>query len=480
MGADLEQVQHQALALLLQHELEGARVEKATQCRDSKAIALWLFLNGEKKLLLVGAGATVTGVGMLQPNAKIRGDATAQVTNALRAHITDQRIRSVSIEDGILWISAGGSGLFSRIACHLGRKGGVLVYAPDGSTVATYTVQRELASSWQGVAIASSIQELQTIGSGLLARIHQETREREYRELGKLVRTELQSYERRHAAISKDYERISSVKTLQKIGRLLMHQSATIATGTTEVVLDDWEDGGQITIALEPARPARAQADAYFAKAFRFKRSEPVVRKRLEDTARTITALRALSEQWQALIANDEVGWTAFVENAKSQGIRSPITNESPPLGVPALPSGRNKNVPPERRVAYHTFFDARGRKILVGRGAKDNDTLTTEIAKPHDLWLHVKNQHGAHVVVPLQKGHNVDPETLADAATLAAHFSDARGETVCEVTYVSKRYVRKPRGSAVGAVTCDHEKVLVLRLEPKRLERLLAASKER
>jgi predicted ribosome quality control (RQC) complex YloA/Tae2 family protein len=85
----------------------------------------------------------------------------------------------------------------------------------------------------------------------------------------------------------------------------------------------------------------------------------------------------------------------------------------------------------------------------------------------------------GAHVVVPLDKGASCPPDLLADAATLAAHFSDARGAAHCEVTYVERRYVRKARGAAPGAVTYDHEKVLALRLEPARLARLLATREE-
>jgi predicted ribosome quality control (RQC) complex YloA/Tae2 family protein len=80
---------------------------------------------------------------------------------------------------------------------------------------------------------------------------------------------------------------------------------------------------------------------------------------------------------------------------------------------------------------------------------------------------------------VPLEKGTSCPPDVLVDAATLAAHFSDARDEAVCDVSYVERRYVRKPRGSAPGAVTYDHEKVLALRVEPERLARLLGSREE-
>ena len=68
--------------------------------------------------------------------------------------------------------------------------------------------------------------------------------------------------------------------------------------------------------------------------------------------------------------------------------------------------------------------------------------------ARPHDLWLHARDDAGAHVVVPLERGEACPSELLCDAATLAAHFSQARGQARVDVTYVERRYVRKPRKS--------------------------------
>jgi len=114
-----------------------------------------------------------------------------------------------------------------------------------------------------------------------------------------------------------------------------------------------------------------------------------------------------------------------------------------------------------------------------VGRDAAPNDELTLHVARPRDLWLHVKNWTGAHVVVPLDKGASCPSEVLVQAAHLAAHFSDARAERVVEVSYVARRFVRKPRGSAPGAVVVDREKVLVLRKEDALIKHLLESEVE-
>jgi predicted ribosome quality control (RQC) complex YloA/Tae2 family protein len=81
----------------------------------------------------------------------------------------------------------------------------------------------------------------------------------------------------------------------------------------------------------------------------------------------------------------------------------------------------------------------------------------------------------GAHVIVPTS-GKSVDGETLLDAATLAAHHSNARGEAQVDVVYVARKLVRKPPKSAPGTVTHSGGKTIRVRMEPSRLERLLRA----
>ena len=77
-------------------------------------------------------------------------------------------------------------------------------------------------------------------------------------------------------------------------------------------------------------------------------------------------------------------------------------------------------------------------------------------------------------MIVPRTKGQTCPAEDLVDAAHLAAHFSDARDEKAVDVQYTPKRYLRKPKGSAVGAVLVDREKVLPLRFETALLRALL------
>lgn len=96
------------------------------------------------------------------------------------------------------------------------------------------------------------------------------------------------------------------------------------------------------------------------------------------------------------------------------------------------------------------------GLLILVGRSAGQNEEVTFRLARPGDLWLHVRDQPGAHVVI---QADDPPPErTLAEAAGLAAYFSRARASTSVEVIVTERRHVRKIPGGPPGLVSYRNE----------------------
>jgi predicted ribosome quality control (RQC) complex YloA/Tae2 family protein len=142
---------------------------------------------------------------------------------------------------------------------------------------------------------------------------------------------------------------------------------------------------------------------------------------------------------------------------------------------APAAKATRGKKRD-EKAPPFREYRASDGTRILVGRGADRNDELTFQVARGSDLWLHARDVPGAHVILLLQPGRAPSEQALVDAATLAAHHSNARGEAQVDVGYTLRKHVRKPPRSRPGLVTTSEMKTLRVRLEPKRLERLLAS----
>ncbi len=111
----------------------------------------------------------------------------------------------------------------------------------------------------------------------------------------------------------------------------------------------------------------------------------------------------------------------------------------------------------------YRTFV-VDGFEILVGRGEDDNDTLTFDVAQPHDLWLHVADgTPGSHVVVRNPTKGELPKPIVERAASLAAWYSKSRSAKSVLVHYCKASQVSKPRGAPAGLVElADHKDIRV------------------
>lgn len=244
-----------------------------------------------------------------------------------------------------------------------------------------------------------------------------------------------------------------------------LHQ---LPKGTTQAELLDYaQDPPELrALSIDRALGPQRQAEHWFRRARKLERGAVIATARAEETRAAIAALSALDARLAA--AQDEAALAQLASEAEKLGVR--VAPESPKRGT----AQRHERLP------YREFLGTGERAILVGRGPADNDRLTLDHARPRDLWLHVRDEAGAHVVVPLARDEACPPELLCDAATLAAHFSKARGQTRADVIYTPRRYVTKPRRSPAGLVSVLREKVFRLELEPARLERLLKSERGR
>jgi predicted ribosome quality control (RQC) complex YloA/Tae2 family protein len=105
----------------------------------------------------------------------------------------------------------------------------------------------------------------------------------------------------------------------------------------------------------------------------------------------------------------------------------------------------------------------ADGSEILVGRSAAQNDRVTFSLASGSDIWLHAREIPGAHVIIRTG-GKPPAPQTLRQAAELAATYSQARGATAVPVDYTFVRHVRRIKGGKPGLVHYSGETTLNVR----------------
>jgi predicted ribosome quality control (RQC) complex YloA/Tae2 family protein len=263
--------------------------------------------------------------------------------------------------------------------------------------------------------------------------------------------SKLKKLERTKEKVRIEAERTDKALTFRREGELLTQNLFRLTRGAKSVVVVEYlEDGStrDVEITLDPKRSPQQEVEHRFHQYKRMVRGAEMARQRLGVLE---AEGRALQAQLDAI-----------------------DTSEPAPL-----PGRREKQVAQPALPPYREYLGHGGQRIWVGRGSAHNDSLTFHVARPFHLWLHARGVPGAHVVVPLEKNAEINAELLVDAAHLAAHHSDAKGEPRVEISYTPVKFVHKPKDAAPGAVTFTREKTLLLRLEAPRLKRLLASLAE-
>jgi predicted ribosome quality control (RQC) complex YloA/Tae2 family protein len=102
--------------------------------------------------------------------------------------------------------------------------------------------------------------------------------------------------------------------------------------------------------------------------------------------------------------------------------------------------------------------------QVLAGRTDAANDYLSLRLARPNDLWFHIRGMPGSHVVLRVSPGTTPPRATLELAAGIAAFHSKSRLAGTVSVSCTEARHVSKPRGAKPGTVTIRKEIVMKVR----------------
>ncbi len=216
---------------------------------------------------------------------------------------------------------------------------------------------------------------------------------------------------------------------------LAVHLHA-VRGGPTEVVLPDPVTGAPVTVPLRPGEAPHRSLDALYRRARKLERMGEQVLARMERAERELEAVEAQLERVDTL---DE----ARLEQLLASDRGGP--------GRRALPRG------------IMAWTGPRGERVLAGKDAKANRILTFQLGRGHDVWMHLRDRPGAHLLLPMERGHTPTlPHLLAagQIALLLAHIPEG---AKADVRYTQVRNLRSIPGSPNAAVRVWNEKVLHL-----------------
>jgi predicted ribosome quality control (RQC) complex YloA/Tae2 family protein len=297
------------------------------------------------------------------------------------------------------------------------------------------------------------------------------------RRLERVLHKETRRLDRKLEKLEAELQAARDATELARQGELLKASLSRVRRGDARIAVRDPETGGEVTIALDPAKSPAQNLEAIFKsykKALRRLAKGGAQEEAVRDARRE---LGALNEGFAGSV-DDPVALRAFADRPEVCALLRRYES-APGAGVARAPARREVRIGKHslpRRLAPRRYPTADGLEIWVGRSDEANDFLTTRLARGKDLFFHLDGAPGSHVILRTEGREDPPSEAVLDACELAVHFSKLKKAPRADVHVVPIKNVRKPKGAKPGLVMVHGGKTVHLRRTPARLQRLLSS----
>lgn len=232
-----------------------------------------------------------------------------------------------------------------------------------------------------------------------------------------------------------ELERSVDREKLRIYAELIQANLYALEKGKKSYELENYYTGEVITVPADPALSPAQNSQKYY-----------------KDYRKTYTAEKMLKEQIaegsEELIYIESI--IDSLSRAENEQDLKEIQNELIKSGY--LKKGNKKKQKKEKPLPPLKYESSEGYTILVGRNNIQNDKLSLKQAKKDDLWLHVKDIPGSHVILESKDGE-FSNLAIEEAANIAVVNSKAHQGSNVPVQYTLVKNLKKPNGARPGRV---------------------------
>ncbi len=262
--------------------------------------------------------------------------------------------------------------------------------------------------------------------------------------LKRAITTNLDRARKKLKKQEKEYKESLDREIYKVYADLLSANFYRIQPGDKKITVDNFysENLESLEIPLDEKISGPLNAQRYYKKYSKLKNASKLLSKEIPRTKveiiyleNTLLSLEQATDTETLEDIKEELSQEGYIENKKAKRKK---TSESKP----------------------HHYIASNGMDILVGKNNRQNDELTLKTSSRDDLWFHVQNMPGSHVIIR-NNGEEVDQASLMEAASLAAYYSNGRKNSRVAVDYTERKNVRKPKGAKLGMVIYENFKTL-------------------
>lgn len=253
-------------------------------------------------------------------------------------------------------------------------------------------------------------------------------------DLRHVVQTALERNRKKYDLQKKQLKDTENREKYKVYGELIHTYGYNLAPNSKELTALNYYTNEEITIPLDPTLTPAENAQKYFNKYNKQKRTFEALTALIQETADDIHYLESISNALD--IALTEADLIQIKEELMQTGyVRRKYTKKKEKI---------------TSRPMHYISSD--GYHMYVGKNNLQNEELTFSFANGNDWWFHAKGAPGSHVIVKTG-GDELPDRTFEEAGRLAAYYSKNRGSDKVEIDYVEKKHVKKPNGSKPGFV---------------------------
>lgn len=284
-----------------------------------------------------------------------------------------------------------------------------------------------------------------------------ERRRRRARELSHSVKTARDRIQRKLVCRLEELERTYGREEIRKNAELLTANMYRVKRGDSSVTVEDYYTDGcpSVEIKLDILKTPQQNAAAMFKEYNKLKTAEIHLTALVAEGEKQLDYLNSVLDE---------------LERAETERDLAEIRRELLETGY--LKKQKGAKPDKSKKQGPMRFVSSDGYEILVGRSNSQNDELTTKTARRTDIWLHTKSVHGSHVIISCE-GREPPERTIAEAASIAAYYSQGREGGKTAVDYTAVRFVRKPSGSMPGKVVYTDYRTVMAEADEALCEKL-------
>lgn len=265
------------------------------------------------------------------------------------------------------------------------------------------------------------------------------------RGLQKYIINKITRYEKIKKNVLKDMKKNDNYNKYKEIGDILSANMHSIQKGSESVTLFDFYNNCDINIELDSTISINNNLNNYYKLYNKGKRTETALINRLDDVENELNYLKNVK-----LFVEKETDIIGLEEIEKELNIFKPTKQQR----------SNNKNKKRDLLTFSYNNFN-----IFVGRNNKENDEITFSKARQNDIWLHVKDIAGSHVLI-VSNNRSVEDDVILYASKLAAKYSQASVGNKVTVDYCEKKYVKKMPNYKLGNVRYTNFNSIVVEVE--------------